>query len=74
MGATDGVGKALAVDLAPKEFKATSIEILGTVTRVCTIAASIFADPAFAATDFFCCKLNAESCYAAVAAGIWQGT
>lgn len=43
MGATDGVGKALAVDLAPKEFKATSIGILGTVTGVCTIAASIFA-------------------------------
>jgi MFS family permease len=43
MGATDGVGKALAVDLAPKEFKATSIGILGTVTGVCTIIASTFA-------------------------------
>ena len=43
MGATDGVGKALAVDLAPKEFKATGIGILGTVTGVCTIAASVLA-------------------------------
>lgn len=43
MGATDGVGKALAVDLAPKEFKATSLGILGTVTGACTIAASLFA-------------------------------
>jgi MFS family permease len=43
MGATDGVGKALAVDLAPKEFKATGIGILGTVTGICTIAASVLA-------------------------------
>jgi len=43
MGATDGVGKALAVDLAPKEYKATSIGILGTVTGVCTIVASVLA-------------------------------
>lgn len=43
MGATDGVGKALAVDLAPKEFKATSIGILGTVTGACTIVASVLA-------------------------------
>lgn len=43
MGATDGVGKALAVDLAPNEYKATSIGILGTVTGVCTIVASVLA-------------------------------
>ena len=40
MGATDGVGKALAVDLCPKDMKATAVGILGTVTGVCTIAAS----------------------------------
>lgn len=43
MGATDGVGKALAIDLVPSEFKATSIGILGTVTGFCTIFASAFA-------------------------------
>lgn len=40
MGATEGVGKALAVDLAPDELKATSVGILGTVTGFCTIMAS----------------------------------
>lgn len=43
MGATDGVGKALAIDLAPPSLKATSVGLLGTATGVCTIAASIFA-------------------------------
>ena len=43
MGATDGVGKALAIDLAPAELKATSIGILGTVTGLCTIFASVAA-------------------------------
>lgn len=43
MGATDGVGKALAVDLAPKGYKATGIGILGTVTGLCTIGASLLA-------------------------------
>ena len=43
MGATDGVGKALAIDLAPSTLKATSIGILGTATGLCTILASIFA-------------------------------
>ena len=43
MGATEGVGKALAVDLAPNNFKATSIGILGTVTGFCTIIASVLA-------------------------------
>ncbi len=43
MGATDGVGKALAVDLAPKDLKGTSIGILGTVTGVSTVIASVVA-------------------------------
>lgn len=43
MGATDGVGKALAIDLAPVNLKATSIGILGTATGLCTILASVFA-------------------------------
>lgn len=43
MGATDGVGKALAVDLVPKNLKATAIGILGTVTGLCTIVASVVA-------------------------------
>jgi MFS family permease len=43
MGATDGVGKALAVDLSPAELKGTSLGILGTVTGICTIVASSMA-------------------------------
>jgi MFS family permease len=43
MGATDGVGKALAVALAPKELKGTSLGILGTVTGVSTVIASVMA-------------------------------
>jgi MFS family permease len=43
MGATEGVGKAFAIDLAPPNLKATSIGILGTATGLCTILASIFA-------------------------------
>lgn len=43
MGATEGVGKAFAIDLVPASYKATSVGILGTVTGVCTIFASIFA-------------------------------
>ncbi|AZZ37346.1 MFS transporter [Bdellovibrio sp. qaytius] len=40
MGATEGVGKAFAIDLAPKNLKATGVGILGTVTGLCTIVAS----------------------------------
>lgn len=40
MGATDGVGKALAVDYCPKQLKATGLGILGTITGVSTIIAS----------------------------------
>jgi MFS family permease len=40
MGATDGVGKALAVDLSPRELRATGVGLLGTVTSLCTIVAS----------------------------------
>jgi MFS family permease len=40
MAATDGVGKALAVDLVPKERKATGVGLLGTVTGLATIFAS----------------------------------
>jgi MFS family permease len=43
MGATDGVGKALAVDLSPAYLKATNLGILGTVSGLCTILASTFA-------------------------------
>lgn len=43
MGATDGIGKALAVDLSPREMKATCIGILGTVTGICTVIASTVA-------------------------------
>jgi MFS family permease len=43
MAATDGVGKALAVDLVPAQLKATGIGILGTATGLCTIAASLIA-------------------------------
>ena len=43
MAATDGVGKALAVDLASKEKKATCLGILGTVTGLATIVASVAA-------------------------------
>lgn len=40
MAATDGVGKALAVDLINPEEKATGLGILGTVTGVATVIAS----------------------------------
>jgi MFS family permease len=43
MGATDGVGKALAIDLVPSDAKATAVGILGTVTGLCTIVASVVA-------------------------------
>ncbi len=43
MGATDGVGKALAVDLSPASLKATGIGMLGTVTGITTICASAIA-------------------------------
>jgi MFS family permease len=38
--ATDGVGKALAVDLVPAEIRASGIGLLGTVTGVATLLAS----------------------------------
>lgn len=40
MGATDGVGKAFAIDLVPAALKATGVGLLGTVTGVATIFAS----------------------------------
>ncbi len=43
MGATDGVGKAYAVDLVPADLKATGLGILGTVSGLATIAASSIA-------------------------------
>ena len=43
MAATDGVGKAVAVDLAPKDKKATCLGLLGTVTGLATIIASLAA-------------------------------
>lgn len=43
MAATEGVGKALAVDLFDSHWKATAIGILGTTTGLATIFASTFA-------------------------------
>lgn len=43
MGATEGVGKALAVDFSPKGLSGTALGILGTVTGICTIIASTVA-------------------------------
>lgn len=43
MAATEAVGKAFAVDLIPKEIKATGLGILGTVTGLSTILASVIA-------------------------------
>ncbi len=43
MGATDGVGKALAVDLSEKDQKGAALGVLGTVTGSCTIFASVVA-------------------------------
>ena len=40
MAATDGVGKALAIDLLDKDKKATAIGYLGTVTGISTLIAS----------------------------------
>lgn len=41
--ATDGVGKALAVDLVPGNIKASAVGLLGTVTGLATLAASVIA-------------------------------
>lgn len=46
MAATDGVGKALAIDQVEKknpELKASSLGVLGSVTGLVTIAASTIA-------------------------------
>lgn len=43
MGATDGVGKAYAVDLLPKEAKGAGLGWLGTVTGVASLFASLIA-------------------------------
>jgi MFS family permease len=43
MGATDGVGKALAIDYCPKHLKATALGLMGTATGVATIIASTVA-------------------------------
>ncbi len=43
MAATDGVGKAITVDLADQDKKATCLGLLGTVTGLCTIFASLIA-------------------------------
>jgi len=40
IAATDGVGKAFAVDLVPRDLRATSIGLLGTLTGVATLFAS----------------------------------
>ena len=43
MGATDGVSKALAVDLSDSHQKATTLGILGTISGFGTLFASLFA-------------------------------
>ncbi len=43
MAATDGVGKAFAIDLMPSHQKATAVGILGTVTGISTLVASTLA-------------------------------
>jgi MFS family permease len=43
IAATDGVGKAFAIDLVPRDLRATSIGLLGTVTGVTTLGASAIA-------------------------------
>lgn len=43
MAATDGVGKALAIDLVDTKAKATAIGYLGTVTGIASLAASSLA-------------------------------
>lgn len=43
MAATDGVGKALVIELVPKELKATGLGIMGTITGIATILASTIA-------------------------------
>lgn len=40
MGCTDGVGKALVVDLVPADFKGTAIGMLGTVSGIAVLGAS----------------------------------
>lgn len=40
IAATDGVGKAFAVELVPPEIRATGLGLLGTLTGVATLAAS----------------------------------
>lgn len=43
IAATDGVGKALAVDLVPASVRGTAIGVFGTVSGVATVAASVVA-------------------------------
>lgn len=43
IAATDGVGKAFAVDLVPRGLRATSIGLLGTLTGVGALVASVLA-------------------------------
>ena len=43
MGATDGVGKAIAIDMSSTNLKGTTLGILGTVTGLSTIVASVVA-------------------------------
>ena len=43
MAATEGVGKALAVDFVPAHLKATGIGILGTVSGIATVISSTLA-------------------------------
>jgi MFS family permease len=43
MAATDGVGKAFAIDLVPTHLKATGLGLLGTFTGISTLLASLSA-------------------------------
>lgn len=43
MAATDGIGKALAIDLSDPQLKASSLGVMGTLTGIATIFASTIA-------------------------------
>ena len=66
MAATDGVGKALAVDLIPPDRKATGLGIVGTFSGIATLFAST-------AAGFLWDQLGASSPFYFGAAGAFLG-
>lgn len=43
IAATEGVGKALAIDMAPSGVRGSAVGVFGTVTGLCTVVASVVA-------------------------------